>query len=40
VGRVIELRKTLIGALNPISDGEGSTAGCDMSRVTGWPCVV
>jgi len=25
---VIELRKTLIGALNPISEGEGNTAGC------------
>jgi hypothetical protein len=28
VGRVIELRKTLIGALNPISEGEGNTASC------------
>src|SRR5215831_8893039 len=37
---VIELRKTLIGALNPFSDGEGNTAGCATSRVTSWPCVV
>ena len=37
---VIELRKTLIGALNPISDGEGNMAGRDISRVTGRPCVV
>jgi hypothetical protein len=36
----IELRKTLIGALNPISDGEGNMAGCGIARVTGWPCVV
>jgi hypothetical protein len=28
VGRVSELRKTLIGALNPISEGEGNTASC------------
>jgi hypothetical protein len=25
---VIELRKTLIGALNPVSEGEGNTARC------------
>ena len=37
---VIELRKMLIGALNPFSDGEGNTAGCATSRVTSWPCVV
>jgi hypothetical protein len=40
VGGVIELRKTLIGALNSISDEEGNTAGCGRSRVTGRPCVV
>jgi hypothetical protein len=34
VGWAIELRKTLIGALNPFSDGEGNTAGCVISRVT------
>ena len=37
---VIELRKTLIGALNPISDGEGNMAGRDIARVTGRPRVV
>ena len=37
---VIELRKTLIGALNPISLGEGNTTGRDRSRVIGRPCVV
>jgi hypothetical protein len=31
---VIELRKTLTGALNSISDGEGNKAGRDISRVT------
>ena len=40
VGRAIELRKTLIGALNPISDGEGNTAGHCRSRVISRPCVV
>jgi len=40
VGGVIELRKTLIGALNSITDEEGNTAGGDRSRATGWPCVV
>jgi hypothetical protein len=29
VGRAIELRKTLIGALNSISQEEGNTSGCD-----------
>jgi hypothetical protein len=29
---VIELRKTLIGALNSISDEEGNTAGRDQNR--------
>ena len=40
MGRAIELRKTLTGALNPISDGEGNTAGCAPSRVTSWPLCV
>ena len=40
MGRAIELRKTLIGALNSISDGESNTAGCATSPVTSWPCVV
>ena len=34
---VIELRKTLIGALNPISDGEGNTAGRDSA--SDWPAL-
>ena len=37
---VIELRKTLIGAPNSISDEEGNTAGCVRSRVVSRPCVV
>jgi hypothetical protein len=40
VSQAIELRKSRISALNPISDGEGNTACCDRTRVTGWPCVV
>ena len=40
MGRAIELRKRKIGALNPLSDGEGITAGCDKSRVTGAPAQI
>jgi hypothetical protein len=40
VGRTIELRKTLIGALNSISDREGNTADCVRSQAIGRPCVV